>query len=61
MKRNTADRVLNERLRAGGKALKYVHSKFEETQTFIGNYLKFPEILSSMDFIGQTLKKDNNL
>ncbi len=60
MKRNN-DRVLNERLRAGRKALKYVRSKSGEMQTFISNYLKFPDITSPMDFIDQTLKKDNNL
>lgn len=61
MKRNNADRVLNERLRAGRRALKYVQSKSGEMQIFISNYLKFPDITSPMDFIDQTLKKDNNL
>lgn len=61
MKRNNADRVLNERLRAGRKAWKYVRSKSGEMQTFISNYLKFPDVISPMDFIDQTLKKDNNL
>ena len=61
MKRNNPDRVLNERLRAGRKALKYVRSKSGEMQTFISNYLKFPDVISPMDFIDQTLKKDNNL
>ena len=61
MKRNNADQVLNERLRAGRKALKYVRSKSGEVQVFISNYLKFPDVLSPMDFIDQTLKKDNNL
>ena len=61
MKRKKADRVLNERLRAGRKALKYVRSKSGEMQTFISNYLKFPDVISPMDFIDQTLKKDNNL
>ena len=61
MERNNADRVFNERLRAGRKALKYVRSKSGEMQTFISNYLKFPDVVSPMDFIDQTLKKDNNL
>ena len=61
MKRNNADRVLNERLRAGRKALKYVQSKSGEMQTFISNYLKFPDVSPPMDFIDKTLKKDNNL
>lgn len=61
MKRNNADRVLNERLRAGRKTLKYVRSKSGETQTFIANYLKFPDILSPIEYIDQALKKDNNL
>lgn len=61
MKRNNADRVLNERLRVGRKALKYVQSKSGEMQTFISNYLKFPDIPSSIEYIDKTLKKDNNL
>lgn len=61
MKRNNADRVLNERLRAGRKALKYVRSKSGEMQIFISNYLKFPDIMSPTEYIDQTLKKDNNL
>ena len=61
MKRNNADRVINERLRAGRKALRYIQSKSGEMQTFISNYLKFPDVLPPMDFIDQTLKKDNNL
>ena len=61
MKRNNADRVLNERHRAGRKALKYVQSKSGEMQTFISNYLKFPYIPSSIEYIVKTLKEDNNL
>lgn len=30
-------------------------------QTFIYSYLNFPEIESPVDYIGKTLKKDNNL
>lgn len=61
MKRNNADRILNERLRAGRKALKYVRSKSGEMQVFISNYLKFPDIPSPVEYIDKTLKKDNNL
>lgn len=61
MKKNNADRVLNERLRAGRKALKYVQSKSGEMQTFISNYLRFPDIPSPVEYIDKVLKKDNNL
>ena len=61
MKRNNADRVLDERLRAGRKALKYIQGKSDVMQTFIYSYLNFPEIESPVDYIGKTLKKDNNL
>lgn len=61
MKKNNADRVLNERLREGRKALKYVRSKSAEMQTFISNYLNFPDMLPPTDYIDKALKESNNL
>lgn len=61
MKKNNADRVLNEKLRAGRRALKYVQSKSGEMQIFISNYLKFPDMPSPTDYIDQALKENNNL
>lgn len=46
-----SDQVVNEQLRSGRKALKYVRRKTEEMQEFMPTYLSFPDISSPMSFI----------
>ncbi len=57
-----SDRVVKEQLRSGRKALKYVRRKTEEMEKEISSYLAFPDLSSSMSFIGSSLedlKSDN--
>lgn len=46
-----SDQVVNEQLRSGRKALKYVRRKTEEIQEFMPTYLSFPDIPSPVSFI----------
>lgn len=56
-----SDQVVNEQLRSGRKALKYVRRKTTEMQGVLSSYLSFPDISSPMSFIESLgdLKSDN--
>ncbi|MGK4223195.1 hypothetical protein [Parabacteroides distasonis] len=61
MKRKNSDRRFQARLRAGRKAVQYVHDKTEEREQVMRTFLTFPDIEAPDDFIKNFLDSKEDL